>query len=105
MTPLLRRLAASTLATAVVLLPLSAATLGTADAAVKAKHYSSCKALQKDYPHGVGKKGAKDKTSGAKVTNFKVSTTVYGMNNAPRNSSTGEYDLDRDNDGIACEKR
>ena len=28
----------------------------------------------------------------------------YGANDG-RNASTGEYDLDRDNDGVACEKR
>ena len=77
----------------------------TADAAPKARHYSSCAALQKDYQHGVGRKGAKDKTSGTKVTTFTVNDKVYGMNNGPRNKSTGEYDLDRDNDGIACEKK
>ena len=52
----------------------------------------------------MAKKGAKDKTSSKPVTSFKVSTKVYNMNNGPRNVKTGEYDLDRDNDGIACEK-
>ena len=33
-----------------------------------------------------------------------VSTKVYKMNNGPRNQRTGEHDLDRDNDGIACER-
>ena len=61
--------------------------------------------LQQEDSHGVGKNGAKDKTSGAKVTSFKVSNLVYGLNDGPRNKATGEYDLDRDNDGIACEKR
>jgi hypothetical protein len=101
----LPRLAAGVLTLSALALPLTATTLSTADAAVKAKHYKSCAALQKDYPHGVGRKGAKDKTSGTKVTTFKVSNTVYGMNNGPRDQATGEYDLDRDNDGIACEKR
>lgn len=105
MTSLLRRAAATSLATVVVVLPLTTGTLDVADAAVAAKHYKSCKALQEDYPHGVGRKGAKDKTSGTRVTNFKVSDKVYGMNNGKRNTSTGEYDLDRDDDGIACEKR
>jgi uncharacterized membrane protein len=104
-TPRLSRLSAGLLTLSALVLPLTAATLSTADAAVQAKHYKSCAALQKDYPHGVGKKGAKDKTSGTKVTTFKVSNKVYGMNDGPRNKATGEYDLDRDNDGIACEKR
>jgi uncharacterized membrane protein len=80
-----------------------AAAAPSADAAVK--HYRNCTALNKVYPHGVGKTGAKDKTTGKRVTNFKVSTTIYNANNGPRNLKTGEYDLDRDNDGIACEKR
>jgi hypothetical protein len=36
---------------------------------------------------------------------FYRSAKVYKMNNGPRNERTGAYDLDRDNDGIACEKR
>lgn len=97
-----RRLAAAVAASGVLVLPFTLA--APADAAVKAKHYKSCSALNKDYPHGVAKKGAKDKTSSKPVTSFKVSTKVYNMNNGPRNVKTGEYDLDRDNDGIACEK-
>lgn len=95
---------AGALALAVLSLPLAGA-VSPAEAAPKPKHYSSCKALNKVYPHRVGKKGAKDKTSGKRVTTFKVSDKVYGMNNGKRNKTTGEYDLDRDNDGIACEKR
>lgn len=64
-----------------------------ADAA--AKHYANCTAMHKAYPHGVGKKGAKDKTSGARVTTFKVSNSLYAANKGS----------DRDHDGIACEKR
>jgi hypothetical protein len=101
--PVLRRTAATIVSISLLALPM-AATSSTADA-VSAKHYKNCKALNKDYKHGVGKKGAKDKTSGTPVKNFKVSDKVYNMNNGPRNSGTGEYDLDRDNDGIACEKR
>jgi len=61
------------------------------------KTYANCKALNKVYPHGVGKSGAKDKVSGSgkKVTNFKVSTKVYKENKKS----------DRDKDGIACEKK
>ena len=69
-----------------------------------AKRYRSCASLRKVYPHGVGRSGADDSTSGKPVENFYVSTKVYKMNNGPRNRSTGEHDLDRDNDGIACEK-
>ncbi len=51
--------------------------------------------MNKDYPHGVGRKGARDKTSGTAVTNFKVSNSLYAANSGS----------DRDKDGIACEKR
>jgi Excalibur calcium-binding domain len=74
-----------------------------ADAA--ARHFKSCTAMNKVYPHGVGLWGAHDHTSGTRVTNFKRNNALYRANNGPRNQSTGEYDLDRDNDHIACEKR
>jgi hypothetical protein len=60
-----------------------------------AKTYKNCTELQKVYKHGVGKKGAKDKTSGKPVTTFTVNTAVYKANTKS----------DRDKDGIACEKR
>jgi hypothetical protein len=67
-----------------------------ADAA--AKKYANCTALNKVYKHGVARKGAKDKVSGhtKPVTNFTVNTAVYTANKAK---------LDRDKDGVACEKR
>jgi hypothetical protein len=70
-----------------------------------ARHFRSCAALNAVYPHGVGLSGARDHTSGTPVTTFKRSDALYRANNGPRNVSTGEYDLDRDNDHIACEKR
>ncbi len=60
-----------------------------------AKTYKNCTALNKDYKHGVGKPGARDKTSGKPVTNLKKSTALYNANKKS----------DRDKDGIACEKR
>jgi len=74
-----------------------------ADAA--ARHFATCAALNRVYPHGVGLSGARDHTSGTPVTSFKRSGPLYLANNGPRNRATGEYDLDRDNDHIACEKR
>jgi hypothetical protein len=50
------------------------------------------------YPHGVGKVGAHDKTSGVPVTTFKRSTRLY------RIAMSYNRGLDRDKDGIACEK-
>jgi hypothetical protein len=64
-----------------------------ADAAA-AHHYANCKALNAHYPRGVGLPGAHDKTSGTPVTNFTRNRAVYLANKA----------LDRDKDGIACEK-
>ncbi|MDJ0319813.1 excalibur calcium-binding domain-containing protein [Pseudarthrobacter sp. PS3-L1] len=72
--------------------------------AVVAKSYKNCTELNKVYPHGVGKTGARDKTTGKPVTTFRVNSTVYSYNDGAARRP-GEYDLDRDNDGIACEKR
>ena len=69
-----------------------------ADAAAANGRYRNCTAYHKYYPHGVGKKHAHDHTSGKQVTNFKRSTTLYLR--AVRHNP----DLDRDRDGIACEK-
>ncbi len=129
-----RRTVALLAATSLLALPL-AATLAPADAAAKPKSYANCTALNKVYKHGVARsipkivKGKvvkkngkivyvtpKDKTSGKPVTTFKVTLAVYerndGLNSqkfkgdpkAPKDFK-GEKDLDRDNDGIACEKK
>jgi hypothetical protein len=57
--------------------------------------YANCTALHTVYVHGVGRSGAKDKTSGTPVTTFYRNTGLYNLNTK----------LDRDKDGIACEKR
>ena len=69
--------------------------VGGAGPVTAAKSYQNCTALNKVYPHGVGKYGARDHTSGTPVTNFKRSRALYNANDH----------LDRDNDKIACEKR
>jgi Excalibur calcium-binding domain len=75
---------------------VSAASAETASAAPKPKKYANCKALNQVYPHGVGRTAAaRDKTTGRRVTSFKVSQAVYDLNTA----------RDRDKDKIACEKR
>ncbi len=61
--------------------------------------FKNCTALNKVYKHGVGKSHARDKTSGKPVTNFKHSTALYKKIIRYRSG------LDRDKDGIACEKR
>lgn len=60
----------------------------------KPKAYANCTALRKVYPHGVGRKGAEDKTSGTPVTTFTVDSRTYAKNTKS----------DRDHDKIACEK-
>jgi hypothetical protein len=61
--------------------------------------YKNCTNLNKKYAHGVGKVGARDKTSGTPVTNFKRSNPIF------RTAMSYNKGLDRDNDGIACEKK
>ena len=63
----------------------------------KPKKYANCTALHNAYQHGVAKKGGRDKVTGKSkpVTTFKIYPAAYNLN-------TG---LDRDKDGVACEKR
>jgi hypothetical protein len=88
--------------------PRSCSLLGAGAVAQAAapRSYKNCTAMNKVYPHGVGRAAsAKDKTaSGPPVTNFRVSRTVYVYNDGKTPRHTREHDLDRDNDGIACEK-
>ena len=56
--------------------------------------FANCTAMHRVYPHGVGKLGAHDRTSGTPVTTFKRDNTLYRANARS----------DRDKDGIACEK-
>ncbi len=60
--------------------------------------FKNCTALNKVYRHGVGRNGARDHTSGKRVTTFKASTSLYKKIIGYRSG------LDRDKDGIACEK-
>lgn len=85
--PVTRLSAPLAVALAVVGVPPSAS-------ATAPKRYKNCTALNRAYPHGVGRPGARDKTSGTPVTNFAVSKRVYEANRGS----------DRDRDGIACEK-
>jgi Excalibur calcium-binding domain len=85
----------SVVGAAVMALVLSAAGAASSGAAVPAKKYSNCAALNRAYAHGVGRPGARDKTSSEPVTTFKVSRSLYQQNRSS----------DRDRDGIACEKK
>ena len=60
--------------------------------------WKNCTQVHKRYPHGVGRVGAYDKTSGTPVTTFKRSNLLY------RIAMHYNRGLDRDKDGIACEQ-
>jgi hypothetical protein len=60
--------------------------------------FDNCTNFNEKFPHGVGKKNAVDKTSGAPVTTFLRSNKKYAAAMAKND------DLDRDGDKIACEK-
>lgn len=88
-----RRLAAATASIGLVLAGVSITVPASAhDTGI----HDNCTNLNEKWPHGVGKRKAKDK--GGNVTNFKRSTKLYRIAN--NHNST----LDGDNDGIACEK-
>ena len=59
--------------------------------------FKNCTQFNKRYPHGVGRVGAHDHTSGKPVTTFLRNNVLYAK--AMRNNSG----LDRDKDKIACE--
>ena len=66
--------------------------------AAPVKTYANCSALHVKYPGGVAKAGVKYNKVNGRNTKFKVkpyiSTALYNANK----------NLDRDKDGIACEK-
>lgn len=65
--------------------------------AAAARKFANCTALNRVYPHGVGKNGAVDRVKGKTkpVTNFTRNNAVYAANTKS----------DADKDGVACEKR
>ena len=77
----------SVIAAGLVSLPAEAASAAP-------RKFANCTAMNKAYPHGVGKPRAVDRTSGTRVTNFKRDLALYTVNSGS----------DRDKDGIACEK-
>jgi hypothetical protein len=89
------------LAATAVCLTGSFAFTATADAAAAAKPkvYKNCTKLHADYPHGIRKKGAKDKVSGSSdpvpTKLIPVKVKLYKANTK----------LDRDKDGVACEAK
>ncbi len=90
------------LAAAVIALAAATTIAAPADAATAVKHYKSCAAVHKVYSGGIAKKGVTKNTvhSHGKVTHHALKGTVK--------HSTALYNadkkLDRDKDGVACEK-
>jgi len=83
----------------VCVLGVIAALVVTLPAAAKAPPvYKNCTNLNKKYRHGIGRAHAHDRTSGTPVTNFVRSDRLY------RIAMSYNRGLDRDRDGIACEK-
>jgi TRAP-type C4-dicarboxylate transport system substrate-binding protein len=86
----------SLICTGALSLMLLAASSSAAHAAPR--KFRNCDTLNNVYPHGVGLPSAKDDVGSRKdgpVTDFKKDAALYRAQ-----SKT----LDRDNDGIACEK-
>ena len=83
-----------------LVLAATVGSVGVAPAAL-AVSYANCAALQQTFPHGVGKATATDRVRGATkpVTTWKKDTQAYQRAVAAR------PDLDRDRDGVACEKK
>jgi excalibur calcium-binding domain-containing protein len=81
----------------VVGLVVLAASASAAREAIPAR-WKNCTVVNKRFPHGLGKLRAHDRTTGTPVTNFRRSTALY--------LTAMHYNrgLDRDKDGIACEK-
>jgi hypothetical protein len=89
----MRFVSAALIASALIASPPALAALAAIPAV-----YKNCTALNKKYPHGLGRANAKDKTSGKPVTNFKRSTALYNK------AMSFNKRLDGDKDGVACEK-
>jgi hypothetical protein len=87
----------SALATLVGVFAATGAAANASQLKIPAK-WKNCTVVNRRYPHGVGKAHAHDKTTGTPVTDFKRNTKLY--NQAMHYNKS----LDRDHDGIACEK-
>jgi len=83
-------------ASLVIACVIGCGTVAGAEAAIPVQ-WKNCAHVNQRYPHGVGRVGAHDKTTGAPVTNFKRSTRLYRL------GMSYNRGLDRDNDGT-CEK-
>jgi hypothetical protein len=100
-----RFVGAAAAAVATVALGLTVLGIASAPAATRAVPYlwQNCTHVHTKYRHGVGKVAAHDRTTGTPVTTFYRSTRLYNI--AMSYNGARGYNLDRDHDGIACEKR
>jgi hypothetical protein len=89
----------SRISAGVAAIALAAMATSAAPATAVPAKWKNCTTVQKTYKHGVGKVKAKDKTSSKPVTTFKRSNSLYAQ------AMKANKGLDRDKDGIACEKR
>ena len=86
-------------ATAALVFAAQAAAVEPTTGAAMPAVYKKCANLNAKYPHGLGRANAVDKTTDVRVTTFKRSTKLYNV------AMSYNRGLDRDKDGIACEKR
>jgi Excalibur calcium-binding domain len=85
------------MAAAAIAMVLGAPFAGAASERIPLR-WKNCTQVNKRYPHGVGRVFARDRTSGVPVTSFRRSNLLY------RTAMRYNRGLDRDKDGIACEK-
>lgn len=95
-----------TLVTAVAVVALLVAVAPAPGSTVAIPYvWQNCTNVHTKYRHGVGRAGARDRVRGstAPVTTFTRSTRLYNI--AMSYNAQRGYNLDRDHDGVACEKR
>lgn len=81
-----------------ILVSVAVGLVGSPVLAAVPPKWKNCTVVNKRYPHGVGKVGARDHSTGSsRVTNFKRSNKLYAE------AIAANRGLDRDRDGIACE--
>ena len=90
-------------AVAMLLASSASAAIGSATAAPPL--YKNCTNLNKKYPHGLGKVGARDHTSGTPVTNFKRSTKLYRLAMSYNRGLDGDKGRHRLREGLGPPQR
>ena len=85
---------------AAMVIAVALVTSATAAAAgAIAPAWKNCTRVNQTYPHGVGRVGARDRTTAAPpVTTFRKSDKLDAL------AMSNNKGLDRDKDGVACER-